>query len=63
VDRATALVDEHAATGITVSTLRERLGTSRKFAIPLAEWLDREGITRRRGDLRFPGARPGAPLP
>jgi selenocysteine-specific elongation factor len=54
VDRATALVHEHAATGLSVSTLRERLDTSRKFAVPLAEWLDRQGVTRRRGDLRFP---------
>ena len=56
VDRATALVHEHAATGVSVSTLRERLGTSRKYAVPLAEWLDRTGVTVRRGDLRFPRA-------
>ena len=54
VDRAVALVHQHAADGITVSTLREALGTSRKFAVPLAEWLDAQGITRRRGDVRFP---------
>ena len=54
VDRATALVHEHAATGLRVSTLRERLATSRKYAVPLAEWLDRTGVTVRRGDLRYP---------
>jgi selenocysteine-specific elongation factor len=54
VDRATAIVQEHAATGLTVSMLRERLATSRKYAIPLAEWLDGTGVTVRRGDLRFP---------
>jgi selenocysteine-specific elongation factor len=54
VDRATAIVHEHAATGITVSMLRERLATSRKYAVPLAEWLDGTGVTVRRGDLRFP---------
>ena len=54
VERATALVRRHAAEGISVSMLREELGTSRKFAVPLAEWLDGRGITRRRGDLRFP---------
>jgi selenocysteine-specific elongation factor len=54
VDRAVALVHQHAADGITVSALREALGTSRKFAVPLAEWLDGQGITRRRGDVRFP---------
>jgi hypothetical protein len=50
------LVREHAATGLAISTLREELDTSRKFAVPLAEWLDREGVTVRRGDLRFPRA-------
>ena len=53
VARATALV-EAAPQGITVSLLREALGTSRKYAVPLVEWLDRQGITRREGDLRFP---------
>ncbi|MDP9301975.1 MAG: SelB C-terminal domain-containing protein, partial [Actinomycetota bacterium] len=54
VERAIELVRGHAADGVTVSMLREVLGTSRKFAVPLAEWLDGQGITRRRGDLRFP---------
>ena len=40
--------------GITVSALRVELGTSRKYAVPLVEWMDREGLTRRRDDLRFP---------
>jgi len=56
VARATALV-EAAPQGITVSSLREALGTSRRYAIPLMEWLDRQGITRREGDLRFPRGR------
>ena len=43
-----------AAEGITVSVFREALGTSRKYAVPLLEWLDRRGVTRREGDLRFP---------
>jgi selenocysteine-specific elongation factor len=54
VDRAAAVVRTHAETGVTVSTLREELGTSRKYAVPLLEWMDREGLTRRQGDLRFP---------
>ncbi len=54
VDRALAVVRTHAGTGLTVSGLREALGTSRKYAVPLAEWMDREGLTRREGDLRFP---------
>lgn len=54
VDRALALIRDRAETGTTVSELREHLGTSRKYAVPLVEWMDREGLTRRRGDLRFP---------
>lgn len=38
--------------GITVSELRELLGTTRKYAVPLCEYLDRSGFTRRQGDLR-----------
>ena len=43
-----------ATDGITVSAFREALGTSRKYAVPLLEWLDRRGVTRRDGDLRYP---------
>lgn len=39
----------------TMSQLREQLGTSRKYAVPLLEHLDRLGITRRRGDVRTLG--------
>lgn len=39
--------------GITVSALREALGTTRKYAVPLMEWFDQQGRTRREGDLRF----------
>jgi selenocysteine-specific elongation factor len=53
VERAGAIVREAGSDGITVSALRERLGTSRKYAVPLAEHLDRTGVTRRSGDLRF----------
>jgi len=54
VERAGTIVREAGANGITLSALRERLGTSRKYAVPLAEHLDRTGVTRRSGDLRFP---------
>jgi selenocysteine-specific elongation factor len=37
---------------IDVATFKERYGVSRKFAIPLLEYLDRERITRRVGDAR-----------
>ena len=38
--------------GMTVSRFRELLGTTRKYALPLLEHLDRAGITRRDGDVR-----------
>ena len=53
VARAEALVRASGAEGITVSAFREHLGTSRKYAIPLLEWFDQSGVTRREGDLRF----------
>ena len=36
----------------TVSDLRQVIGASRRIVVPLLEKLDREGITRRQGDLR-----------
>jgi selenocysteine-specific elongation factor len=39
--------------GATVAEIRDLLGTTRKFAVPLCEYLDRIGVTRREGDLRF----------
>jgi selenocysteine-specific elongation factor len=41
----------------TVSRIREAIGTSRRYAVPLLEKLDAGGITRRRGDLRELGPR------
>lgn len=38
---------------LTVRQIRELLGTSRKYAVPLCEYLDRTGFTRRDGDNRF----------
>ena len=43
--------------GITVSQIREALGTSRKYAMPLIAELDARGVTRRRDDLRVAGPR------
>ncbi len=37
---------------LTTSQIREILGTSRKYAIPLLEYLDRAGFTRRSGEVR-----------
>jgi selenocysteine-specific elongation factor len=41
------------AARIDVSAFKERFGVSRKFAIPLLEYLDRERVTRRAGDSRI----------
>jgi selenocysteine-specific elongation factor len=41
-----------AAAHIDVATFKERFGVTRKFAIPLLEYLDRERVTRRMGESR-----------
>jgi selenocysteine-specific elongation factor len=38
--------------GLTLSEIREILGTSRKYAVPLCEYWDKAGFTQRQGDLR-----------
>src|SRR5207253_4178201 len=38
--------------GATVAEIRDLLGTTRKYAVPICEYLDRVGLTRREGDLR-----------
>ena len=38
---------------LDVAAFKDRYGVSRKFAIPLLEYLDRERITRRTGDVRL----------
>jgi selenocysteine-specific elongation factor len=37
---------------LDVATFKEQYGVTRKFAIPLLEYLDRERVTRRMGDAR-----------
>ena len=37
---------------VDVATFKDRYGVSRKFAIPLLEWLDRERVTKRAGETR-----------
>ena len=46
--------------GATVAEIRDLLGTTRKYAVPLCEYLDRVGVTRRDGDLRVLGVAGGA---
>ena len=47
-----ALKGQGSAARVDVAGFKERYGISRKYAIPLLEWLDRERITRRTGDSR-----------
>jgi selenocysteine-specific elongation factor len=50
------LLAEHPE-GVTVSVVRAALGTSRKYAVPILNRLDADGVTRRRGDVRVAGPR------
>ncbi len=38
--------------GLTLSQIRELLDTTRKYAVPICEYFDRVGFTKREGDLR-----------
>ena len=38
---------------VDVASFKDRYGVTRKFAIPLLEYLDRERVTRRTGDVRL----------
>jgi selenocysteine-specific elongation factor len=44
---------------LTVADIRDLLGSTRKFVVPICGWLDRQGVTRRRGDERIPGPASG----
>ncbi|MEM6529703.1 MAG: SelB C-terminal domain-containing protein, partial [Chloroflexota bacterium] len=37
---------------VTVQTVRDRFGTTRKYALALLEYMDSKGMTRRVGDRR-----------
>jgi selenocysteine-specific elongation factor len=41
-----------AGPGMTVAEIRDLLGTTRKYAVPICEYLDQAGVTKREGDLR-----------
>jgi selenocysteine-specific elongation factor len=43
---------EGVTTRVDVASFKERFGVTRKYAIPLLEYLDRERVTRRVGDAR-----------
>jgi selenocysteine-specific elongation factor len=59
VDRVVAFLRENQA--ITPQQIKDLLGISRKYAIPLLEWLDTQRLTLRVGDKRV--LREGAPSP
>jgi selenocysteine-specific elongation factor len=42
---------------LSVAQIRDILGTTRKYAVPICEWLDATGATLRRGDTRILGPR------
>lgn len=64
LERVRAAVAELAAQTGTVdpAAVRDALGSSRRYVIPLLEYLDRTGFTRRVGDRRVV-QEPGAPRP
>jgi selenocysteine-specific elongation factor len=52
LDRLRGLLAERRATRFNVGAFKDWTGISRKYAIPLLEYLDREHVTRREGDER-----------
>jgi selenocysteine-specific elongation factor len=56
IEQGAACIRQHLtaqSNGSTAAQLRDVLGVSRKYAIPLLEHYDRIALTRRDGDLRF----------
>jgi selenocysteine-specific elongation factor len=43
---------------MTMAELRDLLGTTRKYSVPIGEYLDKIGLTRREGDVRKLGTAP-----
>jgi selenocysteine-specific elongation factor len=54
VERGSAIVRDYLKQHgeATAGDLKTALGTTRKYAVPLLEYLDRMGVTRRKGDKR-----------
>ncbi len=48
---------------VTVAEVRDLLGSTRKYVLPIVGWLDKTGVTRRRGDDRIPGPTSGVDVP
>jgi selenocysteine-specific elongation factor len=53
VDQLRALLAPRKSQRFNVAAFKEWTGVSRKYAIPLLEYLDREHVTRREGDERL----------
>jgi selenocysteine-specific elongation factor len=47
----------HAHPAVRISEVREHWGITRKYAVPLFEFFDRQQVTLRNGDVRTPGPR------
>lgn len=54
LEEGSDLVRRHFAqqSTLSVAQAREILNTTRKWAVPLLEWFDRSGLTRREGEVR-----------
>jgi selenocysteine-specific elongation factor len=50
--RDVAALKQGGEARVDVATFKDRYGVTRKYAIPLLEYLDRERVTRRMGDVR-----------
>jgi selenocysteine-specific elongation factor len=57
IEHARSVILEHfeSQPTLTVSEFRQALGTSRKYALPLLDYFDVRGLTRRAGDKRVKG--------
>ena len=53
IDKLRELLAAHKSQRFNVTAFKEWTGVSRKYAIPLLEYLDRERVTRREGDERL----------
>jgi selenocysteine-specific elongation factor len=53
IETLRALLASHRLQRFSVPTFKDWTGISRKYAIPLLEFLDRERVTRREGDERI----------
>lgn len=53
IDQLKALLNAHKGQRFVVREFKDWTGCSRKYAIPLLEFLDRERLTRREGDARI----------